>query len=307
MKLARLPFPLFVVFLALAACEDVGGISDPDDPGSGEPPPEEPAPPLPPESPAGVYFAENFETDDWVSAFHAIQYSERLEILTGPGAGEGTRSLIHVFDPTWHNAGSLAYYFTMAGLPEPESLYGRYYLYFDADFEPGEGGKLPGPSGTYDRAGWGGRPADGTNGWSARMGFHTPDSPDESRIGIHYYAYHVDSGTWGEWIRWYTDPSQSVESELGLLERGRWYCIETYVKLNDPGQRNGILRGWVDGQLACERTDLIFRTVPDLKVEAFWWNFYYGGVDYPEQRMHVRSDAYVLSPTYIGPIGSTSP
>ena len=37
------------------------------------------------------------------------------------------------------------------------------------------------------------------------------------------------------------------------LENNRWYCIEQHVKLNTPGQSDGVLRGWVDGRLAFER------------------------------------------------------
>ncbi len=55
---------------------------------------------------------------------------------------------------------------------EPEELYFRYYLRLGKDFHPVEGGKLPGPCGTYGRAGWGGRAPDGRSGWSARAGIY---------------------------------------------------------------------------------------------------------------------------------------
>ncbi len=50
---------------------------------------------------------------------------------------------------------------------EPDALYFRYYLRFADDWHPERGGKLPGIGGTYGRAGWGGRPVNGTEGWSA--------------------------------------------------------------------------------------------------------------------------------------------
>ena len=38
----------------------------------------------------------------------------------------------------------------------------------------------------------------------------------------------------------------------------RWYCIETHVKLNDPGQSNGIQEYWINGNLEAQKTGLDF-------------------------------------------------
>jgi len=38
----------------------------------------------------------------------------------------------------------------------------------------------------------------------------------------------------------------------------RWFCIEHHVKLNDPGQSNGIQEFWIDGQLEARRASLNF-------------------------------------------------
>lgn len=39
---------------------------------------------------------------------------------------------------------------------------------------------------------------------------------------------------------------------------GTWNCIEAHVKLNDPGQVNGVHEFWVDGRLEASRTHLNF-------------------------------------------------
>lgn len=44
------------------------------------------------------------------------------------------------------------------------------------------------------------------------------------------------------------------------------------MRLNTPGQPDGVLRGGVDGQVALEKTDVRFRTVDRLKIEAVWIN-----------------------------------
>jgi hypothetical protein len=85
----------------------------------------------------------------------------------------------------------------------------------------------------------------------------------------------------------------------GSLQKNRWYCIETYVKLNTIGKRDGVLRGWVDGFLAMERENITFRTSLDLKIEEFWVNVYYGGKVAPND-MHLYIDNLVLSTHRIG-------
>ena len=47
----------------------------------------------------------------------------------------------------------------------------------------------------------------------------------------------------------------SVEARFTPM-RGRWYCIETEVRLNTPGLSDGEARIWVDGQRVAERTGM---------------------------------------------------
>ncbi len=37
---------------------------------------------------------------------------------------------------------------------------------------------------------------------------------------------------------------------------GQWYCIEVRMRLNDPGQSNGVFEMWIDGKLEAQRTGL---------------------------------------------------
>jgi len=37
---------------------------------------------------------------------------------------------------------------------------------------------------------------------------------------------------------------------------GRWYCLEAHVRLNDPGQANGVFDLWIDGAAEARRTGL---------------------------------------------------
>lgn len=185
---------------------------------------------------------------------------------------------------------------------EPEEVYFRYYLRFGEDWDPvASGGKLPGLAGTYERAGWGGRKSDGTNGWSALGFFHQylRSEPEFSGLrGIGSYLYHMDSGSE------YGDPIGWNLGSTGMLQKNRWYSIEQYVKLNTPGAADGVLKGWIDGRLAYERTNLRYRSVPDLRIESVWMNVYHGGIAKAPADLTLYIDNVVIAREYIGPSGT---
>jgi len=210
---------------------------------------------------------------DDVSSLEAFSRTAHLDNLSFvQPRGQRCNKVIRVaMSEGKHYGTSLRYNFRELGLTEPARLTSRYYVYFPTDFEVvRNGGKLPGPAGTYGRAGWGGRPADGTNGWSARGQFHPSGNP-QYPIQLGYYAYHADTESrFGEVLKW-------DKEQRGQLALGRWYHLTERIELNTPGQNDGVLRGWVDGKLAYERTDMRFRDTPDLRIEEFWFNVYYGG------------------------------
>ncbi len=87
----------------------------------------------------------------------------------------------------------------------------------------------------------------------------------------------------------------------GRLTRNRWYSVEQYLKLNTPGQSNGVFRAWVDGQLAFERTDLHWRDVTRLKIESVWLNVFHGGTARTDRDLTLYMDNLVVARRYIGP------
>ena len=192
-----------------------------------------------------------------------------------------------------HYGASIEYNFKNKTGSEPEEIYFRYYLRFGSDWNPGRGGKLPGISGTYNRGGWGGRPSNGRNGWSARGQFN---GQKDGKTPTGFYCYHADmKGRYGNGWIWQKD-------KLGYLENNRWYCIEQYVRMNTPGKNDGVLRGWVDGKPAFEKTDVRMRDVSDLKIERIWINIYHGGTWTAENDDHLFIDNVVIAKKYIGPM-----
>jgi hypothetical protein len=246
-----------------------------------------------------IIFFEDFESDTWFENWNQSSAPDNCTQISDP-VFNGSSALRVFVGSGEHYGVSLGFDFADQGMEEPEEIYFRYYVYFNENWQrnDGEVGKMPGISGTYNTAGWGGRPANGDDGWSARMMNH--DAGDQVKLG--FYCYHADmTGTYGNHFGWEID-------NRGFLERGQWYTVEAYARMNtitgSSGNNDGILRGWVDGEPAYEKTDLRFRDVDNLKIERIWFNIYVGGSWTAPQDMEVYFDNVVIARNYIGPMSS---
>lgn len=186
-----------------------------------------------------------------------------------------------------HYGTSFKYRFEERTGAEPEELYAAFDAYYA--FIEGYAGKSPGFDGTYGRAGWGGKPSDGRNGWSARSGLNGK-TPGQARHS--YYVYSgQQQGQYGDSWHWDTEgPNPPVPV-------GRWHRVEQYVKLNTPGQRDGVLRAWVNGRQVFERTDILFRFTDTLKVYSYWVDYYHGGKGVAPADFSLYLDNIVLAPS----------
>lgn len=250
-----------------------------------------------------IVFASDFEADDWADVWSAGGDATTLEPVD---ADEGFEPLsgraLKLTLPAGENAGmNLRYRFMDEQGEEPEAIYLRYYVRFGDSWEPSFGGKMPGTAGTYGVAGWGGRPVDGTDGWSARGQYATspPEgNPFAGHVPIGNYVYHADMpGQYGD-TEFYLDHCG------GVLDKNRWYSVEQYLQLNTPGENDGIIRAWVDGRLVEEKTDWRWRDVDTLRIEEVWMNVYHGGTETAPQDLVLYIDNVVVSHAYVGPMGS---
>ena len=240
--------------------------------------------------PTDIIFRCDFESKTWWQEWDQSELPKRTETVATdtkrefePHDGKALRIRV---DQGGHYGVSLAYEFAKRIGMEPEEVYFRYYLRLADDWIPERGGKLPGIGGTYGRAGWGGRKVDGTDGWSARGLF---SGQKDGRTPIGFYCYHADMrGKYGSHWVWDRDGFHG-------LENNRWYSIEQYVKMNTPRINDGVLRGWVDGKLVFEKTDVRMRDVDALKIETVWLNVYHGGTWTATANHHLYIDDVVIS------------
>jgi hypothetical protein len=141
-----------------------------------------------------------------------------------------------------------------------QDLYCAYRVRFAAGFDFVKGGKLPGLAGGAHNSG--GHKPNGIDGFSARMMWRSGGS-------LVQYLYHPDQqGDYGEDLPW----GRRVSS-------GRWYVVEHRLAMNTPGQRDGIVQGWLDGQLVLDRRDVRFRDVETLAVDVLFFSTFFGGSD----------------------------
>ncbi|NRQ42015.1 hypothetical protein HRH59_05455 [Rheinheimera sp. YQF-2] len=227
-------------------------------------------------------FTEDFSQPRWAAQWQDISPGSQMTRVAAPAREPGLYALKVSFTTQRNVALNISLYTKQLLGAEPDSLFFEYDLYLDRNWLKGEGGgKFPGFAGTYGRAGWGGRKADGTNGWSARGQFLSAIESDDDLKGLTplgSYLYLAGSTqSHGEVHPW--------RQRISKLQRERWYKISQQLTLNTPGKTDGELIVWIDGQLVMHRTDLNFRSIAALKIERLWFNFYHGGADKPRHDM----------------------
>lgn len=99
------------------------------------------------------------------------------------------------------------------------------------------------------------------------------------------------------------------DSEEKLFTDDKWHCIEAYFKLNSLDMQNnrairdGIIRGWFEGKLVVEHTDVVLRSTdfPDMKFNQFLMTPYFGPGLLPHaQKLWI--DELAVGTSRIGPL-----
>jgi len=162
----------------------------------------------------------------------------------------------HFTEGKWGGSDGLQF---KVNLPVQERAYLEYQLRFAPDFDFVLGGKLPGLSGGAVRTG--GIKPDGTAGWSARFMWGV----DGKAVT---YVYHPDQPyKWGE----------GFGGSGFYFKPGVVHTVAQEIIMNTPGDYNGVIRAWFDGQLVVEETDIRFRDTPDFAIDSLLFNSFFGG------------------------------
>lgn len=153
-----------------------------------------------------------------------------------------------------------AQFFADLGMPSRDSLRLSYYVRFSKNFDFVKGGKLPGLFGGTVNDGR--KIPDGTNGFSTRYMWRKNGDGE-------VYAYLPTSSEQGT----------SIGRGNWRFKRGTWHHLKQEVVLNQPGQKDGRIRVWLDGKKVLDEGGLIFRTTDKLKIEGILFSTFFGGGD----------------------------
>jgi hypothetical protein len=77
---------------------------------------------------------------------------------------------------------------------------------------------------------------------------------------------------------------KTYDSKERLFADDEWHCVEALFRLNtldrkaDKPNTDGVVRGWFDGKLVIDRTDVVLRSTdfPDMKFNQFLLTPYFG-------------------------------
>jgi hypothetical protein len=263
-----------------------------------------------------VVFADGFETgmDKWDSPYgapHLVHEAENVH------AGQAAVEMILEWPRTERafNNGLMQHF-----RPGFDVLFYRYYAKFGKDTELFDGGTHAGgaifastmPTDNIKA----GLRADGHNQFTARLDTWRVDEEVPSPGLLCLYTYHpLQASRYGDQLfpsgqifpnrRRRPEPPYSkddfVERPDFIPDRGRWYCYEIMVVANTPGEHDGRLAFWIDGELTGDFPKFRVRDVEELKANIINISFY-------TQNRRVRDgcvmwyDDVVAATSYIGPM-----
>jgi len=90
------------------------------------------------------------------------------------------------------------------------------------------------------------------------------------------YIYDKDRVMAYDWLNTVDPVSEAVSGQY-LIPRGRWIKIEQYMKVNTGGQRNGLLKVWVDGVLLSDQPHRWRDAASKRLIDGIYMYSYYGG------------------------------
>ncbi len=198
---------------------------------------------------------------------------------------------------------------------ELDSLYLRYYSKFDKSFDVTGSSHNGGGINAHYFNGFTatpGVPANGTNKFLIEYECWRGQTTDKSPGLLNVYIYWPEQRTsYGDHFfpSGLVDPNTSIPNNFGPTfvprpditpDLDRWYEYEVFLKANTPGQRDGRVTLWLDGQLIADFPNLRLRDVATLKIDRFNLSLHAGSN--PTGVTHKWYDNVVAAKSCIGPM-----
>jgi len=275
------------------------------------------------ESDPQVVYADNFESYNSISGltsngrWNEAYHIQNIRLATEPeNYYHGTKA-IELKVPQTNNevSNTLLKYIE----PTQDIIFIRFYAKFDVGFNvsgSSHNGSTISSSYWEGPGGGPGIPADGYNKFlvSGEAWRDLNSAPNPGSLNA--YVYHPEQrDIWGDHFfpTGRVLPFDYLPGDFGpyfisrpevVPELGSWYAYEIMVKANTPGERDGRIAFWLDGELIADWLNIRLRDTTDLKVDCV-------SID-----LHVKNntlgvskkyyDNVVIATSYIGPMEPTT-
>jgi hypothetical protein len=259
-----------------------------------------------------VIFADDFEshgsaanlTSRWTQAYHAAN----LRIATESGNVFAGGKSVELTVPRTSNEVSNTLLKSVS--PERDTLFLRYYAKFDGAFDVS--GSSHNGSTIQAHYCCPGVRADGFNKFLVSYEAWRDSTSTANPGRLNAYIYHPDQrDIWGDHFfpTGIVLPFSSVPFNFGpeFVARpditpalGSWYSYELMVKANTPGQRDGRVAFWLNGELIADFTNLRLRETTALKIDRFTVDLHVFSNNVAVARKWY--DNVVAATSYIGPM-----
>ncbi len=260
---------------------------------------------------AGVLFTDDFESyssaNQLTNKWNNYYQGGNTRIATEAGNVYAGRKSLQFTQP--QGGGEVANEIVKNISPKQDTLFVRVYTKFSSGFSvtgPGHNGiriesNYPGP----------GRIPSGRDFFSFSLensAYYGEAQPGYTNI----YAYHPEQRSqWGD--HWYPNgkvlPVDSRPGNFGpnfqprpnmIPQTNRWYCYEFMVKANTPGQRNGRVGVWINGNLTADFQNVRVRDTTGVKIDRMMLGLHAPSNSNGADRKWY--DNVVVAKSYIGPM-----
>lgn len=151
-----------------------------------------------------------------------------------------------------------------------DDVYFSFRVYFPQGFDFVREGKLSGLCG--GKCNSGGAIPTGKDGWSSRVLWRALPENGNNPSGIAQYIYSPDQPD-----QYGAMPAWNYGGNTFTFTPGVWHLVQSRVKMNTPGKKDGIIQSWLDGQLAYQSTTMRFRDVNTFAIDTFKFETFFGG------------------------------
>jgi hypothetical protein len=234
-------------------------------PGTVPAPSPTPAPAPTPAPPTNVIFSDDFESGT-LSKWQDGVNPDKHRVINNASRAAGGSHYLEITYPSGGNGGWLTRFF----MPGYDSLYVSYDVQFEATWTGGT--KLLNLRGSrtdnqWSSFGQASKCPDGSQWFATNVVMLANENPGPIRFYTYFPGMQPESDGATCWGR-HSGMGVTNYTGTSAIARGVWHRVEVFVKLNTPGQSNGVQRMWVNGELRGEWSGLVLRTTNMLMLNS---------------------------------------